>query len=157
MLNKTFLLASTLATAVVALAPLEAAGIVDKADRQKTRLAATSGIGVAESLTLRFDTREDLLETLRGPVPVDEAAVEKVADKLTPLIGQNVYPSQLAHLIFELCFTDPLFHTLSPLQIKNDVGYILNNLGSGNSKLTEHLFAFYYGYTFEHYAPKKEL
>jgi hypothetical protein len=158
MMIKTSMFASTLAIALFALAPLYAAGIMnDDADSQNTRLPATSCVDVKESVNIRFETREDLLETLRGPIPVDEAVVEMIANKCESLIGQATYPSQLAHLLFELSYTDPLFNKLSASQIKNDLGYVMSNLGEGNCAFTEHLFAFYYGYTFEYYAPKKDL
>lgn len=158
MLSKVIRLTSALAIALTALTSIHAAGMIDdNAHSQNTRLAATSNVDVTESVTIRFETKDDLIESLRGPIPVNESAVNIIANKCESIIGQAVYPSQLAHLIFEVSYTDPVFHKLNILHVKNDVGYILSNLGGGNDELTEHLFAFYYGYTFEHFAPKKDL
>lgn len=151
-----FIKTSILASALMTMTALGAHGAVnDKAQTQNVRLPATAGVYISESVTIHFNTKQDLLDTLRGPIQVDEEAVQAVANKLDSIIGQTVYPSHIAHLLFELSFTDPFLSRLGAKQRQENLGYIMSNLGEANKALTEHLFAFYYGYSFEHFAPSK--
>lgn len=115
-----------------------------------------SGISTSETTTLCFPSVEILERTLMQPLALNEEVVKKVITKLTTLGGRDLYPSQIAHLLFELAFTDFEGIRLTPKQRTDNMAYILRNLGCGRPEIIEKLFAFYYGYSFEHFAPKKD-
>lgn len=113
-----------------------------------------AGMPTQETITLCFPSLEILKKTLMQSPVLDEEVVKKVITKLTTLVGRDLYPSQIAHLLFELAFTDFEGVRLTPKQRTDNMAYLLRNLGCGRPEMVEKLFAFYYGYSFEHFAPK---
>jgi hypothetical protein len=118
------------------------------------RLPSTS-LETNESINLYFPSEGALKYALVNPTYVDSETVKHTFDKLKQFIGQPVYPSQLAKALFELAFTDPEHMRLTSKQRTDYMGYLLSNLGYGEAAVIEKLFAFYYGYSFEHFAEKK--
>lgn len=123
---------------------------------QETELPTAKGLKTRETVTLLFPTLDTLQSAITQPVPIDEAVVEKVIEKLTPIAGMLIYPSQLARLLFELAFTDAEVKRLTPKQRTDNIGYVLSNLGIGNAQVIEKLYAFYYGYSFQHFSAPRE-
>ncbi len=121
---------------------------------QRTLLPATNNLETEESITLCFTSEDSLRTQLQSPSPIDGTVLEIACAKLKPLIGQTVYPSTLAKAVFEMAFTDPTDQRLTPEQRTRNVGYLLSNLGCGEPEVVEKLFAFYYGYSFAHFANK---
>lgn len=138
--------------------PLSSAGIINEnAQAQHTKLPVSCDVYVVENVTVRFETLKDVKESLRGPYPIDPEALKLIVRKFDVVLGESLYPSQLAHLFFEVAFTDPLSCRLTQQQRTENIGYALSNLGAWNSQLSTYLFAFYYGYSFQYGAPPKTM
>lgn len=119
-------------------------------------IPATNGLVTQENIFLYFPSLDNLKEAVVQPVMLTDNEVgEKVLAKLAPIVNRQIYPSQLAHLIFELAFLDAEPSRLTIKQRTDNVGYVLSNLGRGEAKAIEQLFAFYYGYSFEYFAAKR--
>lgn len=123
---------------------------------QESELPAAKGLKTRETVTLLFPTLDTLRTAITQPISVDEAVVEKVIEKLIPIAGKPIYPSQLSRLLFELAFTDAEIKRLTPKQRTDNIGYVLSNLGIGNAQVIEKLYAFYYGYSFQHFSARRE-
>ncbi|MBS0627944.1 MAG: hypothetical protein JSS09_07015 [Verrucomicrobia bacterium] len=123
---------------------------------QESEIPAAKGLKTKETVTLLFPNLDTLRAAITYPVPIDEAVVEKVIEKLTPMVGKLIYPSELARLLFELAFTDPEVKRLTPKQRTDNIGYVLSNLGIGNAQVIEKLYAFYYGYSFQYFSAPRE-
>jgi hypothetical protein len=119
---------------------------------QESELPAANGLKTRETTTLLFPTLDTLKISIKNPISIDEAVAEKALEKLKPIVGKLIYPSQLAHLLFELAFTDTEDKRLTPKQRTDNIGYVLSNLGIGNAQVIEKLYAFYYGYSFEYFS-----
>jgi hypothetical protein len=128
--------------------------ILDEAPiTRDTLLPAANGLMTTELIAIVFPSLDILQAAVTLPTHIDCHVADKVVEKLAPFIGKHLYPSQIAHHIFELAFVDA---ALSPKQRTDNIGYVFSNLGSGNAYVIEKLFAFYYGYSFEYFASKKE-
>lgn len=122
------------------------------ASTQLTRLPATKNLEAEETTTLLYPSFKVLQEALVYPSSIDKEVIEKIFNKLKDVVGKPLYPSQLAKLIFELAFTDEETLRLTSKQRTDNIGYALSNLGCGKSEIIEKLYAFYYAYSFEHFA-----
>lgn len=56
--------------------------------------------------------------------------------------------------MFEMAFLDAEPTRLTNQQRADNMGYILSHLGRENAEVVLQLYAFYYGYSFEHFAKK---
>lgn len=115
------------------------------------KLPGAQDVSVQEDTPLIFPNKKALYNAITGPIKIDCQVANTVLAKLEPIIGVPIYPSELAKKIFEVAFTDP--HCLSPQKRTEFIGYILSNLGRQNPDTILKLYGFYYGYSFEHFAP----
>jgi hypothetical protein len=69
------------------------AWVNEKATAQYTKLPVSADVCVVENVTIRFETKKDVIDTLRGPLSVHEEAVQLMACKFEPVLGEALYPS----------------------------------------------------------------
>jgi hypothetical protein len=76
-------------------------GLVNEnAQIQYTKLPASLDVYIQKNVTLRFETSKDVIESLKGPFVIDKEVKNLICQKFELVLGEPLYPIQIAHLLF---------------------------------------------------------